>query len=149
MNNLAAHRPTRNNKNLLERDYTQRVSALKRARSFDAARQKTRPRDIKITQRTKSFAPAAQQTIACYTVDTNAVIYYLQNDAAAVAFFLRAAARRTPVYISGVSETELLSYPPSLQATFELLRTFWHFVSSYTPIHASLVSPENCGVCTE
>jgi predicted nucleic acid-binding protein len=47
-----------------------------------------------------------------YTVDTNAVIYYLQNDPSAVSFFDRVSDLRIPVYISAISETELLSYPP-------------------------------------
>ena len=47
-----------------------------------------------------------------YTVDTNAVIYYLQNDISAVSFFDRVTDLRVPVYISGISETELLGYPP-------------------------------------
>lgn len=47
-----------------------------------------------------------------YTVDTNVIIYYLQNDGVAVSFFERAAEQRVPLYVAGISETELLGYPP-------------------------------------
>lgn len=47
-----------------------------------------------------------------YTADTNVLIYYLENDSVAVSFFDRATISRLPVYVAGVTETELLGYAP-------------------------------------
>lgn len=46
-----------------------------------------------------------------YTLDTNAIIYYLKKDSSAVAVFEKIFSRNIPVYISTITELELFSYP--------------------------------------
>ena len=47
-----------------------------------------------------------------YTADTNVIIYYLQDDSVAADFFESIIIDHIPVYVSGVTETEVLCYPP-------------------------------------
>lgn len=46
-----------------------------------------------------------------YTLDTNALIYYLDGEPAVVALFEQFLAERIPLYISAITELELFSYP--------------------------------------
>jgi predicted nucleic acid-binding protein len=45
-----------------------------------------------------------------YTLDTNAILYYLKDDAAAVSVLRGVFAENVPVYVSAVTELELLAY---------------------------------------
>ena len=45
-----------------------------------------------------------------YTLDTNAVIYYLKNDAIAVPILKEVFAKPAPIYLSTISEIELLGF---------------------------------------
>lgn len=45
-----------------------------------------------------------------YTLDTNAILYYLKDDADAVAMFRQVFARNTPIYISAITELELFAF---------------------------------------
>lgn len=46
-----------------------------------------------------------------YTLDTNAVIYYLNNDKITVPILRDILKKDVPIYISTVSEVELFGYP--------------------------------------
>jgi predicted nucleic acid-binding protein len=46
-----------------------------------------------------------------YTVDTNAIIYYLKGDASALSFFNTALLKNEPLYVSTVTEAELFGFP--------------------------------------
>ncbi len=46
-----------------------------------------------------------------YTLDTNAVIYYLKNEPAVVQALQPLLDKETPVYVSTITELELFSYP--------------------------------------
>ena len=45
-----------------------------------------------------------------YTLDTNAILYYLKDDADAVSVLRGVFAENVPVYVSAVTELELLAY---------------------------------------
>ena len=45
-----------------------------------------------------------------YTLDTNAIIYYLRDDPSAVPFFQRAFDLNSPLYVSAVTEAELFRF---------------------------------------
>lgn|SRR3989344_7046880 len=45
-----------------------------------------------------------------YCLDTNAIIYYLKGDENAVSFLNNIFDNRVPVYVSTITETELLSF---------------------------------------
>ncbi len=46
-----------------------------------------------------------------YTLDTNAILYYLKDDADAVAVLRGVFGENVPVYVSAVTELELFAYP--------------------------------------
>lgn len=46
-----------------------------------------------------------------YTLDTNAIIYYLNDDPDAVATLRGVFAQDSPIYVSTVTELELFAYP--------------------------------------
>ena len=46
-----------------------------------------------------------------YTLDTNAVIYYLKNDPVAVSSLENILTQSSPIYISSISEVELFGFP--------------------------------------
>lgn len=46
-----------------------------------------------------------------YTLDTNAIIYYLKEDKKVVGFIENAFTRLVPIYISSITEVELFSFP--------------------------------------
>ncbi len=46
-----------------------------------------------------------------YTLDTNAVIYYLNNDPTAVPILQNILNQDVPIYISSITEIELFGYP--------------------------------------
>lgn len=46
-----------------------------------------------------------------YTLDTNAVIYYLRGDSSAVRILEDIFTKDVPIYISALSEAELFGYP--------------------------------------
>lgn len=45
-----------------------------------------------------------------YTLDTNAILYYLKDDSAAVSVLRGVFAENVPVYVSAVTELELFAY---------------------------------------
>jgi hypothetical protein len=45
-----------------------------------------------------------------YTLDTNAILYYLKDDADAVSILRDVFAENVPVYVSAVTELELFAY---------------------------------------
>ena len=45
-----------------------------------------------------------------YTLDTNAILYYLKDDTAAVAVLRGAFAENGPLYVSAITELELFAY---------------------------------------
>jgi predicted nucleic acid-binding protein len=45
-----------------------------------------------------------------YTLDTNAIVYYLNDDSAAVAVLRGVFAQDSPVYVSAVTELELFAF---------------------------------------
>lgn len=45
-----------------------------------------------------------------YTLDTNAIIYYLKNDPKAVPILKKIFSQESPVYISAITELELFSF---------------------------------------
>ena len=51
-----------------------------------------------------------------YTLDTNAIIYYLREDAGVVSFFENIFTKFVPIYVSSISEVELFSFS---ELTFE------------------------------
>jgi predicted nucleic acid-binding protein len=46
-----------------------------------------------------------------YTLDTNAIIYYLKDEPAAVALVRTALSDELPLYVSAVTEAELFGFP--------------------------------------
>ena len=46
-----------------------------------------------------------------YTLDTNAILYYLKDDADAVAVLRGVFGENVPVYASALTELELFAYP--------------------------------------
>lgn len=46
-----------------------------------------------------------------YTLDTNAIIYYLKDDADAADVLARIFSEDTPLYISAITEVELFGFP--------------------------------------
>jgi predicted nucleic acid-binding protein len=46
-----------------------------------------------------------------YTLDTNAILYYLKDDAAAVSVLRGVFAENVPVYVSAITELELYAFP--------------------------------------
>lgn len=46
-----------------------------------------------------------------YTFDTNAIIYYLQNDPKVVLFLQGIFSKDFPIYISAITEIELFGFP--------------------------------------
>jgi len=46
-----------------------------------------------------------------YTLDTNAIIYFLKDDPQAVSVIQDIFTRQTPIYISAITEVELLAFP--------------------------------------
>ena len=46
-----------------------------------------------------------------YTLDTNAILYYLKDDADAVAVLRGVFVENVPVYVSAITELELFAYP--------------------------------------
>ena len=46
-----------------------------------------------------------------YTLDTNAILYYLKDDADAVAVLRGVFGENVPLYVSAVTELELFAYP--------------------------------------
>jgi predicted nucleic acid-binding protein len=55
-----------------------------------------------------------------YTLDTNAILYYLKDDSQAVSLLREVFSHEAPLYISAITELELFSYP-SLGAKEEAL----------------------------
>ena len=55
-----------------------------------------------------------------YTLDTNAILYYLKDDSLAVSLLREVFSHEAPLYISAITELELFSYP-SLGAKEEAL----------------------------
>ncbi|MDP2630961.1 MAG: type II toxin-antitoxin system VapC family toxin [Candidatus Uhrbacteria bacterium] len=45
-----------------------------------------------------------------YTLDTNAIIYYLKGDSQATVFFDTIIARNVPLYVSTITEVELFGF---------------------------------------
>ena len=45
-----------------------------------------------------------------YTLDTNAILYYLKDDAAAVSILRGVFAENVPVYVSAITELELFAF---------------------------------------
>lgn len=45
-----------------------------------------------------------------YTLDTNAILYYLKDDVDAVAMLRQVFALNTPIYISAITELELFAF---------------------------------------
>jgi predicted nucleic acid-binding protein len=45
-----------------------------------------------------------------YTLDTNAILYYLKDDSNVVSIFREVFAQNVPVYISAVTELELFAF---------------------------------------
>ncbi|MBI2484323.1 type II toxin-antitoxin system VapC family toxin [Candidatus Uhrbacteria bacterium] len=62
-----------------------------------------------------------------YTLDTNAIIYYLKDDQAAVSFFDVATRSASPLYVSTITEVELFGFSslnfPEFEAINQLLNT--------------------------
>jgi predicted nucleic acid-binding protein len=62
-----------------------------------------------------------------YTLDTNAIIYYLKDEAAAVKTLTKIFSEDAPLYISAITEVELFGFPNLADAESdqitELLRT--------------------------
>ncbi len=52
-----------------------------------------------------------QYPLILYTLDTNAIIYYLKDDRNAVSALQEIFDSNAPVYISTITETELFSFP--------------------------------------
>ena len=46
-----------------------------------------------------------------YTLDTNAILYYIENDPSVVSTIEEIFLRHAPVYISAITELELFSFP--------------------------------------
>ena len=46
-----------------------------------------------------------------YTLDTNAILYYLKDDSNAVSLLREIFAHDAPLYISAITELELFAYP--------------------------------------
>ena len=46
-----------------------------------------------------------------YTLDTNAILYYLKDDATAVSVLRGVFADNVPVYVSAITELELYAFP--------------------------------------
>ncbi len=46
-----------------------------------------------------------------YTLDTNAIIYYLKDDANAVFLFRDIFNKNIPIYVSAITEVELFGFP--------------------------------------
>lgn len=69
-----------------------------------------------------------------YLVDTNVIIYYLQDDFAAVSFFNRVAESAVPVYVAGVSETELFSFASLTKSDVEAIEAV---VAFCTTVHTN------------
>lgn len=55
-----------------------------------------------------------------YTLDTNAILYYLKDDSNAVSLLREIFAHETPIYVSAITELELFAYS-SLSAQEEAL----------------------------
>jgi predicted nucleic acid-binding protein len=55
-----------------------------------------------------------------YTLDTNAILYYLKDDSKAVSLLREIFSHEAPLYISAITELELFAYP-SLGAKEEAL----------------------------
>ena len=55
-----------------------------------------------------------------YTLDTNAILYYLKDDSDTVSLLREIFAHDTPLYVSAITELELFAYP-SLDAAEEAL----------------------------
>jgi len=62
-----------------------------------------------------------------YTLDTNAIIYFLKDDPSAVSFFQSILSYEFPLYVSAVTEAELFSFPSlsheEVEKIEEILRT--------------------------
>lgn len=62
-----------------------------------------------------------------YTLDTNAIIYYLKNDPAVVSAIRQIMTGGSTIYISAITEIELFSFPALTEAESEeielILRT--------------------------
>ena len=46
-----------------------------------------------------------------YTLDTNAIIYYIKEDASVVSIIERLYAENTPIYVSAMTVAELFIFP--------------------------------------
>lgn len=56
-----------------------------------------------------------------YTLDTNAIIYYLKDDPSAVSFFSVATKSALPLYVSTITEVELFGFSSLNFSEFEAI----------------------------
>lgn len=64
-----------------------------------------------------------------YTLDTNAIIYYLKNDPSASRKIGDALARSVSIYVSTVTELELFSYPDLTATEAEVIDSLLKSIS--------------------
>ena len=64
-----------------------------------------------------------------YTFDTNAIIYYLKNEAAASLIVSGIFEKRVPVYVATITELELFGYPHLTSQEAELIEALLQSVS--------------------
>lgn len=64
-----------------------------------------------------------------FTLDTNAIIYYLKDDARAVSFFHRILVNEDKIYISSITEIELLGFSNLSEKEITLIESFIDSVS--------------------
>lgn len=64
-----------------------------------------------------------------FTLDTNAILYYLKGDERAFPLIEKALNENTPLYISVVTELELLSFPRSTEQEINLIEKLLATVS--------------------
>lgn len=64
-----------------------------------------------------------------YTLDTNAIIYYLKDDPAAVSFFDAVLRGTAPLYVSTITEVELFGFESLNFAEYEAIN---HLLNTVT-----------------
>ncbi len=64
-----------------------------------------------------------------YTLDTNAIIYYLKDDQAAVSFFGTVIKSTSPLYVSTITEVELFGFSALNFSEFEAINQLLNTVT--------------------
>ena len=65
-----------------------------------------------------------------FTLDTNAIIYYLKDDPSATSFFHKILSDQAKIYISSITEIELFGFPNLSDHETSLIESFIDTIST-------------------